>query len=263
MRKLFCVTLLFLPLHLAGAERQATDLQRKLDAHVAEYSLSAIGLADALARTSKQFQLPMGIEWMKDKQALGSLSRSWMDETVGGILRSIVETYPGYSFEVKDGIVHVFRQDLLNDSRNFLNLKVPVFFEVRHEPVGFANVQLRSVMQNIVSPRNLPPGTGEAGSYTSGNVREKPLTLSLRGLTVREALEKMAAVSEHNVWIVTFSDTSELTPTGFRRTETLWHPAPFPITQQPMWDFFAWREYGLEYDRPQNDDLRPLAGVAH
>lgn len=249
MRVVLFLAMLFFTGPKVDAQPESTKLQTKLDARVAEYSLSATGLADALARTSKQFQLPMGIEWVKDKQALQDMSRTWKGETVRQILRSIVEAYPGYFFQVEDGVVHVFRRDLLNDSHNFLNLRVPDFFEVRQEPAGLANVELRSVIQNVVSPRNLPPGAGEAGSYATG-IHEKPLTVSLRGATVRGALGKLAAVSEHNMWIVTFSDTPELTPTGFRRTETLWHPAPFPNTQQPMWDFLAWGEYSPESTRP-------------
>lgn len=242
MRDLFLLAVMLFTSARMPAQPESTELRAKLDARVAQYSLSAAGLADALARTSKQFQIPMGIEWVKDKDTLRSFSRTWRDETVRQVLRSILEAYPGYDFQVENDVVHVFRQDLLNDSHNFLNLKVPDFFEVRQEPAGFANVQLRSVMQNIVSPRNLPPGAGEGGSYATG-IHEKSIILDLRGSTVREALEKLAAVSEHNIWVVTFSDSPVLTPTGFRRTETLWHPAPFPNTEQPMWDFLAWVEY--------------------
>jgi hypothetical protein len=249
MRSVFLlIAILFTPA-IVTAQMESTALQAKLDARVTQYSLSATGLADALARTSEQFQLPMGIEWVKDEQALQGLRRTWKSGTVRQVLSSIVEAYPGYNSRVERGVVHVFRRDLLSDSHNFLNLKVPDFFEMRQETAGFANVELRSVIQNIVSPRNLLPGTGEAGSYATG-IHEKPLTVSLRGATVREALEKLAAVSEHNIWVVTFSDNPELTPTGFRRTETLWHPAPFPNTQQPMWDFLAWGEHSAEPTKP-------------
>lgn len=250
MRTACLFSLLFITTAGFNAQHEDAELKAKLDSRVTQYNLSATGLADALMKASKQFELPVGIEWVKDKAALVGLNRTWAEETVGQILRSIVEAYPGYSFQVEDGVVHVFRLDLLGDSANFLNLRVPDFFEVRQEPAGVANVNLRGVIQNIVSPRNLPPNAGEGGSYTSGSVTEKLITLSLRGLTVREALEEMVAVSERNVWIVTFSDTPELTPTGFRRTETLWHPTPFANTQQPMWDFLAWKEYGAQSARP-------------
>lgn len=136
-------------------------------------------------------------------------------------------------------MIYVYRQDLLTDSHNFLNLKVPEFFEIHQEPGGLANMKLRRVAQNIVSPRESSPGAGEAGEYSTG-IHEKLLTLAVRGATVREVLESLVEVSEHNIWVVTFSDSTELTRTGFRRTETLSHPSPFPDTQQPMWDFLAW-----------------------
>lgn len=243
MRTILLLTVLFFAAPRAKAQPESTELRTKLDARVAEYSLSANGLADAFARTSKQFQIPIGIEWVKDAQALQTLDRRWTGQSVRQILHSIVEAYPGYDLRAEDNQVHVFRQDLLNDSRNFLNLRVPDFFDVHQQTGGFVNVRLQSVIQNIVSPRNLPPGAGEAGSYTSGNVPERSLSLILHGLTVREALAKLVVASERHMWIVTFPDSAELTPTGFRLTETLWHPSPFSDAQQPMWDFLAWGEY--------------------
>jgi hypothetical protein len=245
----FLLSFLFLTTAGTAAQQQRAELRTKLDAQVTQYSLSAAGLADALVKVSKRFQIPMGIEWVRDKEASRGLSRTWNDETIREIMRSIVKEYPGYDLQLEDGVIHVFRQDLLNDSRNFLNLKVPDFFDVRQKPAGLANVELRSVVQNIVSPRNLPPGAGEGGSYATG-IQERPLSLTLRGLTIREALERLVVASEHTIWMVTFSDTAELTPTGYRRTETLWHPAPFRNTEQPMWDFLAWREYAPESGQP-------------
>lgn len=242
MRAILFALLLLFSAACVPAQGQTTSLQAKLDARVARYSLTAKDLADAILKIAKQFDLPVGIEWLKDKEALQGLSLAWKDATVGDIIGSVVKKYPPYRFQVEDGVLHVFRPDLLNDSHNFLNLKVPDSFEVRQTVGGFANVQLRDVVQNIVTPRNLPPGAGVGGDYATG-LEETPLTLSLRGLTVREALDKLVGASEHKMWLVTFSDTPALTPTGFRRTETLWHPAPFPDRDQPMWDFLAWKEY--------------------
>jgi hypothetical protein len=243
MRAALLLSLLLTSFVDAPAQTSTTGLEARLDARVPRYTLKAKGLADAILRIAKQFELPVGIEWLKDEEALRGLDLSWKDATIGDILGSVLKRYPPYSYRVERGIVHVFRPDLLDDTHNFLNLKVPDSFEVRQEPGGFANVLLRMAVQDIVSPRNLPRGAGWGGSYTSGNVPEKPLKLTLRGLTIREALEKLAEASERKMWVVTFSAGTDLTPTGFRRTETLWHPTPFPYPSQPMWDFRAWREY--------------------
>jgi len=65
------------------AQAQSTELQAKLDARVSQYSLSANGLADSILRIAKQFELPVGVEWLKDKEALHDLKLTWKDDTVG------------------------------------------------------------------------------------------------------------------------------------------------------------------------------------
>jgi len=250
MRSVLLLSLLLVPLAVASAPAQTLELEAKLNAHVSQYSLSANGLADAIAEIGKQFELPMGVEWVKDTKSIRVLHLSWKDTTAGDIVGSVVRMYPPYSFRIERDVVHVFRPDLLDDTHNFLNLKVPDFFDIRHERGGMANVELRGVVQDIVSPRNLPPGAGVAGEYATG-LDEKPISITLRGLTIREALCKLANASESKMWIVTFSGNSGLTPTGFRRTETLCHPTPFPDSDQPMWDFLAWQEYRPDATAPK------------
>jgi hypothetical protein len=242
MRAVLLLSLLLTESINAPAETHTAGLDGRLEGRVSEYTLTAKSLADAILRIAKQFELPVGIEWLKDDEALRGLDLTWKNATVGEIIGSVVKRYPPYSYRVERGIVHVFRRDLLDDSHNFLNLKVPDFFEVRQEAGGLTNERLRAAVQNIVSPRDLAPGAGEAFEYATG-LAEGSLTLTLRGLTIRQALEELAEASERKVWVVTFSGGAGLTPTGFRRTETLWHPTAFPDRDQPMWDFLAWQEY--------------------
>ena len=176
MRTAFLFFLLFFTSPGLPAQPESAELRAKLDARVTGYSLSASGLANALAKTSKQFQLPMGIEWVRDKDALQGLSRTWKHETVRQILRSIVEAYPGYGVRIENGVVLVFRQGLLNDRHNFLNLKVPDFFEVRRQEGGLTNQRLRREVQNIVSPRNLPPARGWEGRTLQEYRRSRSLS---------------------------------------------------------------------------------------
>jgi hypothetical protein len=226
----------------APAQPGARETESKLDAKVNQFSLSGNGLADALAKIAEQFEIPMGVEWVKDKQTVRPLSLAWRASTLRGVLNAVVGSYPGYSWQVQDGLVHVFRRDLVSDSGNFLNLKVPNWFEAHDRVGGMISQDLQLALQNIVSPRKLPLGAGVGGSYGT-SLQEKPLTLDLGGLTVREALDKLIDASEHKIWVVTFSETPDRTPTGFRRTETLWHPKPFPDRNQPMWDFLTWPEF--------------------
>ena len=121
MRSLtFCPPiLLLLTLPTTIQQSETTGLQAKLNARVTQYNISANGLADALAKTSKQFEFPVGIEWLKNDQALTEFRHTWTDETVIQILRSIVESYAGYDLNIEDGVVHVFRRDLVNSGHNF------------------------------------------------------------------------------------------------------------------------------------------------
>jgi hypothetical protein len=222
------------------AQTHSSVPKTELSTRVPTFHLSATSLADAVAKASVRFHVPIGLEWMKDAETLRPINRTWNDKSVLEIMSSIVASYPGYALKENNGIVNVFRQDLLKDSRNFLNLKLPDAVKIQEQVEGVANQQLRSVVQNVVSPKNLPPG-GEASSYATG-IEERQITLDLGGKTVRASLNALVLASEHKMWLVTFPD-SNLTPRGFFRTATTWHPEPFQTTDQPMWDFLTWSQY--------------------
>jgi len=43
----------------------------------------------------------VGVEWLKDKEALHDLKLTWKDDTVGGTISSVFKKYPGYAFRVE------------------------------------------------------------------------------------------------------------------------------------------------------------------
>ena len=210
MRYCTCKALLFAVTFLVGlsapAQSGAEETQAKLDSNVNQFTLSGDGMINALAKIAEQFELPMGIEWVEDGQTRRGLNLTWKSNTVRGVLNAVVSSYPGYSWKVQDGVVHVFRRDLVNDSGNFLNLKVPNWFEAHDRVGGMISQDLQLALEDIVSPRKMPPGGGIGGSYAT-DLQEKPLTLTLHGLTVREALDKLVDASEHKIWVATFSGT--------------------------------------------------------
>ena len=81
MRPVFLLVVMLFAPAIWPAQPEGAELHAKLDARVTQYSVSATGLADAFARTSKQFQLPIGIEWVKDAEVLRSLNHTWKDKT--------------------------------------------------------------------------------------------------------------------------------------------------------------------------------------
>lgn len=241
MRAALAIPIILLSAALPGLPQSAT-LEAKLEAPVSEYQVPGADLIGALNEIATHFQLPMGIEWIRNEPTLQKRSLSWKNTTVKGVIRGVLKEYPGYAFDVRDGVVHVFRKGVRRSAHNFLNLKLRQF-KARDEVGGLAGLRLRKEVQDIVSPA--PPATGPqgwGGSYI-GPAGEKRVTVSLRNVTVRQVLDKLAAVSQMNVWVVTFAGTKGLTPTGFYRTATLWHPAPFPDNSQPMWDLIEWGAY--------------------
>jgi len=64
----------------------------------------------------------------------------------------------------------------------------------------------------------------------------------LKNVGVEDVLDALAVASARKIWIVTFSDDPTLTPTGFRRSLTLWNNFPIPDNEQPIWDMLHWRD---------------------
>lgn len=247
MRAALAIPIILLSAALTGLPKSVT-LEAKLEAPVSEYQVPGADLINALNEIATRFQLPMGIEWVRNEPTLRKRTLSWKNTTVKGVIRGVLKEYPGYAFDVRDGVVHVFKKGVRRSPHNFLNLKLRKF-SAHDEEGGYAGVRLRAEVQYIVSPPPPAPGPhGSGGSYI-GPVGERHITLSLHDITVRDVLDKLASVSQMNVWVVTFAGTKGLTPTGFYRTATLWHPAPFPDNSQPMWDLFAWGQWPRRHPR--------------
>jgi hypothetical protein len=81
------------------------------------------------------------------------------------------------------------------------------------------------------------------GSSGAGNLDEPKLDLRFSNAEVEEILDAVAIGSASNIWIVTFSESLALTPTGFRRTVTIWNGSFVPDDQQPVWDRFRWQYF--------------------
>jgi hypothetical protein len=74
------------------------------------------------------------------------------------------------------------------------------------------------------------------------NLGEPEITVKLENTSVEGVLDSLVTASARKIVIVSFLDSFILTPTGFRRTETLWNYNPVPDDQQPVWDMLHWKE---------------------
>jgi hypothetical protein len=194
---------------------------------------------DALLKVATQFQIPMGIEWSENASTAQKISESWTDADVQQVIQRLVNAQRGYEFEVKDGVVHVFPEWAKSSQQDFVNLKVQKFI-VRNEVAAAATRQLRDLVKLTVSP---PPQTGATAGGTAGSqlgtIEDREISLKLENLTVRDALDQIALVSDRKIWVVTFTEEPLLTPTGFRRTRSLWIDT-VPDNEQPVWNTLRW-----------------------
>jgi hypothetical protein len=219
-----------------------TTLAERLRAPVANYSLTADNMVQALVRVAGDFKLPLGLVWVDAPRASEGVSLAFKDISVSEALASIIKHYPGYKMDAKNGVVHVFPSELFPNSQNFLKLRIGRF-EVENADEWTAHEQLSYAVRTIVAPSK--PSSG--GNLPSAGVRshlsqvgEPRLTLRLEGALVEDVLDAIALDSWRKVWVVTFREGGQNTATGFGRTSSLWNDAVIPDEKQPVWDTFQW-----------------------
>lgn len=215
---------------------QSANLDQKLAISVHGYALSADSFVEGLLQVADRFQIPMGVEWIGCPSTRSRIAVGRTDATVREILQKVVETQPGYEMSISNGIVHVFATTV-PPHENFLLLRIKSF-NVRNEIVESAQQKLRDLVRaSVVLPKS--GGGGIAGSLIS-NVREPKIDLSIADATVEDVLDALATSSSRKIWVVTFAESADLTPTGFRRTESLHGHVPVSDDEQPIWQTFGW-----------------------
>jgi hypothetical protein len=220
------------------AGQSGGDLQLALQHRLPIHSVSAGNFVQALAQAASQFGIPMGIEWVNSPRDLKPLSFTLREVTVEQVLGSIVSTQPGYGYNSKNGVFHVFPKDMLQDDISFLNLKIKSF-QVDNEFVEFAGVRLKATIRHMLYPAmasKAPSGSG--GSMATG-MGDQRVTFKLRDVRVRDILDKFVLSSGRKIWLVTYPPQDEFTDSGERRVVSIYNEN---ITEeyQPVWDLMVW-----------------------
>src|SRR6266853_4407229 len=97
-------------------------LDEKLNSTVRNYSISSENLLQALARVSAEFQLRMGIEWEFSPVPYHEVALNYDKTTPRQIIQDLIAIEPSYAVSIANGVVHVSRNTIFDDKRNFLNL---------------------------------------------------------------------------------------------------------------------------------------------
>lgn len=241
--------LLFLLQPVPAAQSSTQQgLQRKLQTRVENYRLSEDSFLQALTKVASQFQIPLGIEWVKEPSTMRSFHLSMKRATVYQLIESLVKD-SGYGLEIKKDIVHVFPRGSLTDRRSFLNVPIKRF-DVQDEFVTFAARRLRDMLNRDASrrhtskptkgkPDNWSQGTGTGGSAAVG-LGDERISLKLRNVRARDVLDSLSLAAGLKIWVVTYPRRFTTTEGGFRRTAATHTDTDIPDEEQPIWVFLPW-----------------------
>jgi hypothetical protein len=220
------------PVQCLAQSDNADTLERSLSLRVPEGRVDGT-FVDALGQVARVFNVPMGISWVKNTSSETKRSIEYKDATVLEIIRAIANSEPGYEVIVGSGVVHVATKDV-PPGQNFLYLKIPGF-----SVKGIANGAKVSLWMRLNQQISPDPKRGYGGSiFTSASDRR--LDLAFMNATVEEILDSIALASDYKVWLVTFEDNLNLTPSGFRRSESLHSTTAASDEEQPVWDIYQW-----------------------
>jgi hypothetical protein len=123
----------------------------KLAQPVSRFDSENSSTADQLIEFAQQFHIPMGIEWVEMAVESSAKPVHARNSTARAVLEQIVKQRQGMGFSGSDGVVHVFDQSFINDSRNFLNVHIP-HFRVENETLFGAEFWLKIDIERVLTP---------------------------------------------------------------------------------------------------------------
>lgn len=243
------------PVALCVSERKASEeLQAKLLTTITNLEISAPTFVQGLAHVAAEFQIPMGIEWVKTPKTMRPLRLVWRAATLDEVVHSLVNTQPGYEVAVKNGVLHVFPRDLFNDRRNFLTIPLDTF-EAQSEYVTSASERLTYRLRRLVSPpKTVPSAQGQATQFTETvtGLGDRKVSFRLENVTARDVLDTLVLRGDFKIWLVVFPEHQTFTATGFRRILSPYNLEPGPDENQVEWSLLVWGmdpiTYGLHDD---------------
>jgi hypothetical protein len=253
MRRILLLLLLQALVCLQGtarAESAELALDRNLHATVQSYSIAGRNLLEALARLSTEFDLPMGIEWELSTVPYHVVNRTYQGPTTPfQILRDLVALEPPYGFTIGNGVIHVGKDTIFYDSRNFLNIRIGRFQASSEYIFDLSYRRLYPAVLEQANPSPKNEALGCAGSNTIA-AGDRKISFYLQDATVRDVLDRFVTSAGFNIWLVTFPETKSMTSKGFFRTISIFSPN-LPETKLPIWDLL----------RPGYDPVRREEGL--
>ena len=218
-------------------EGRTRALEATLASTVGEYSVSAADPLNALLKVASDFQLPMGIEWIKD--ATGPVNRSWKQTTVSNVLSDIAAFGGRYLIDTSDGVVHIAPAAWKGTGSDILDLRLDSF-EVSDQYVRFAvDDDLHTRVRLLMEPETA--SLGYIGSIITG-YGDRRVTVKLMNPTVRDVLDALCLAADLKVWLVGYTSSPTKSSAGYSRTASLWEDSNSEVDafSQPFIAIQAW-----------------------
>jgi hypothetical protein len=225
---------------VASGVLHAQDLSSKLS-QTADF-IPTTGLPkDQLIELARHYKLPMGIEWIYLPDQLPRKLSINTQQTVAKIINTIIQQTPGYTLEIKNGVINISNNSFAASPHNFLNLRIPEYRASNLNVFG-AESLLRMTIASTLHPERYVGGRN--GGYGYGIPREdgfdiRNISFSGKNLTVRDVLNALVKENGNSLWVV------ELNPSKMMKEEP----------------FFAQRSYGNDVQTYFAWQIVPLAST--
>jgi hypothetical protein len=176
-----------------------------------EFDSKSTTLRGQLVDFAQRYGIPMGIELGEgsDKSIRPIHIES---DTAAEVLRRIVRQGPGYDFDLGDGVVNVYSVRLVNDYKNFLNLRVRSY-DIKEEDLSAAQNYLQLAINRTLHP-NLNYGGGWGG-VRGDSLDIGKISFSGDNLTVRQILNRLIAIHGGALWVVQLKPSRIMTEEPF------------------------------------------------
>jgi len=196
IRVVFAAVVIALP-SMASAQTLRNNLTQRIDTFDS-YNTSPVGQLIDLAQT---LGVSVGIEWLDIPDEKSSPPVHLRKTTLRNVLQRILAPYPGYSFDLTNGVIHVFSTALVRDKKNFLNIR---FAQFRLERVNLfqASYELTNALRDVIQPRSGYGGGTGYGRNPSTGFDVRNINLFAKNSTARTILDLIAAKQGNALWVV-------------------------------------------------------------
>lgn len=197
----------------ATPQTVSQDIESKLS-RKADFVPSGKSALDQLTEVAQHYQIPIGIEWIKQSDSRerdAQFPSLESGATVRDLLQAIVLRLPGYEMTVQNEVVHVAQPAFAADADNFLNVLIEEF-QVRNETLLDAKEHLRLSIDMTLHPEEYEEGhVGGYGNDPDDVFAKHKINFTGEDLKVREILDGLVKASGNALWIAKF-DADDFKP---------------------------------------------------